>query len=100
MEAANILETNTIAFNHRDWSFIPDSITPNCFSMEENRTGKILGTIILPESGDNTFLNLIGCAPELEDIAEMFRDHMEGSPMERTMVFSLVMDVLHRICKQ
>lgn len=100
MGTATISAETTMTFKHRDWDFIPDVITPNRFNVKENKTGKILGTIILPENCDTTFLNLIGCAPELQDIAEMYRDKMKGSKEEKTMVFSIVMEVLQRIHTQ
>ncbi len=88
--------TMETTFKHRDWSFVPDVITPNQFNLEEIKTGKVLGRFILPEGSNSTLLNLIASAPELQDIAEMFRDRMKGNE-EKTMVFSIVMEVLQRI---
>lgn len=88
-----IMETT---FKHRDWSFVPDVITPNQFNLEEIKTGKVLGRFILPEGSNSTLLNLIASAPELQDIAEMFRDHMIGTNAQKTMVFSMVMQILER----
>ena len=97
MRTANDLaETTETLFKHREWRVIPDTVNPNWFKLEEIKTGKVLGCFVLPEDGDPTLLNRIAAAPELEDIAEMFRDTMIGNKAEKTMVFSLVMEVLQR----
>ena len=98
METANTLtEAQTAKLKHRDWHIIPDTRYTNHFSLEETKTGKVLGTLVLPKSSDTALLNLIGCAPELEDIAEMYHDHMLGGPMEKSMVFTTVQEILTRL---
>ena len=96
MRTANDLaETTETLFKHREWRVIPDTVKPNLFKLEEIKTGKMLGTFTLPKDGDPTLLNLIAAAPELQDIAEMFRDSMIGNKSQ-TMIFSLVEQVLER----
>lgn len=98
METASTLtESKTTKLKHRDWHIIPDTHHANRFNLAETKTGKVLGTLVLPKSGDTTFLNLIACAPELEDIAEMYHDHMLGGPMEKSMVFATVKEILARL---
>ena len=101
MEKTNISETTTTTLKHQEWNVALDIIHPKNFILKEDKTGKILATIILPEDSnpedsDPTLLNLIASAPELQDIAEMFQDHMQGGPMEKTMIFSTVIQVLER----
>ncbi|MEM9687238.1 MAG: hypothetical protein AAF934_10005 [Bacteroidota bacterium] len=89
--------TTQVTFKHREWDVIPDTAHPHCFTLKEIRTGKLLGTFILPKGGNPTLLNLISAAPELEDIAEMYHDHMEGGEMQESMVFEIVSEVLGRL---
>lgn len=84
-------------FKHRDWNLIPDAAHSNYFDLKETKTGRVLGRFILPESSDPTLLNLIASAPELQDIAEMYHDAMVGNGAEKTMVFAIVTEVLHRV---
>lgn len=89
--------TTRVTFKHREWNVIPDTTRPNCFTLKETKTGKLLGTFVLPKEGNLTVLNLISAAPELEDIAEMYHDHMEGGKMEESMAFEIVSEVLSRL---
>ena len=91
--ANDLMET---AFKHREWRVIPDETHPNCFKLQEIKTGKVLGSFVLAEGSDPELLNLIACAPELQDIAEMYRDHMIGKNAQNTMVFSMVIQTLER----
>ena len=86
--------TMEMTFNHRDWRVIPDPIDPNCFTLEDIKTGEILGTVLLAENSNPGLLNLIASAPELQDIAEMYHDHMIGKEAEKTMVYTIVKQVL------
>ena len=92
----NNLPETTLLIKEWQWRIVPDEGRPDYFNLEEAKTGKVLGTFILPEDSDPKLINLIASAPELQDIAEMSRDHMIGNSMEKTMVFSLVMQVLER----
>lgn len=78
------------------WRINPDENHPNCFVLQEAKTNKVLGTFILPEDSDPKLINLIAATPDLQDIAEAYRDHMIGRSAEKTMMFSLVMQVLER----
>ena len=85
-----------MTFKHRDWRIIPDTIYPNCFNLEETATAKVLGRFVLPKDSDPGLLSLIAAAPELQDIAEMFRNSMIGNKAQKTMVFSVVTEILQR----
>lgn len=99
METANILAGTTMetGYKYGNWRIIPDATAPDCFSLKEATTGKVLGSFVLFDRNNTPLLNLIACAPELEDIAEMFHDHMLGGPMQKTILFSLVQDLLNRL---
>ena len=72
---------------HWDRRVIPDKIAPNCFQLQETETGKLSDTVLLPENGTLSFLNLDAAAPELQDSTEMFRDYMTGNPIKNNAVF-------------
>ena len=79
----------------REWCILPDSLHPERFRLW-NSKGELLCTFFVhqPKPG---LLNCIAAAPELQDIAEMFRDHMLGSAMHHTMLFTLVQNLLNRL---
>ncbi|MEM9687795.1 MAG: hypothetical protein AAF934_12890 [Bacteroidota bacterium] len=78
MKEQSLTET-TVVFKHREWQLTPDAIYPNCFSLKEIKTGKVLTYFVLYQNGDTKLLNRIACAPELEDIAEMYDDATIGN---------------------
>ncbi len=99
MNTAEVLPAQTTEFTQREWHIIPDVTDPNRFNLK-TATGTIICTLAFPEDDtttNTTFLNLIASAPELQDIAEMYRDSMTGSTAEKTMVFTIVRDVLGRL---
>ncbi|MEM9687666.1 MAG: hypothetical protein AAF934_12215, partial [Bacteroidota bacterium] len=58
------------------------AIYPNCFSLEEVKTAKLLMHFVLYQNGDPKLLNRIACTPELEDIAEMYQDATIGKQIK------------------
>lgn len=83
------------AFNHRDWHIIPSN-NPNCFELK-TKTGNTLCTLAFNKGCNTSLLNLIASAPELQDIAEMYHDHMLGGQMQHSMVFDIVREILSRL---
>ncbi|MEM9687261.1 MAG: hypothetical protein AAF934_10120 [Bacteroidota bacterium] len=83
METANIFEQMT--FKHRAWRIIPDTKFPNCFSMEKTQTNTVWTNFVLYGSDNMKLLNRIACAPELEDIAEMYQDNSIGKHTEKSV---------------
>ena len=72
-----------------EWHIVPVKRNSKAFSIK-NKEGSVVCKLIFPEEPDSTCLNLIACAPELEDIAEMFHDHMYGGQMQESIVFTIV----------
>ncbi len=96
---AAILPAKTPEVAHREWHIIPDASHPNHFTLE-TATGNVLCTLAFPKNENTTnteFLNLIASAPELQDIAEMYRDTMIGNRAEKTMIYTIVSRVLSRL---
>lgn len=96
MNTAEVLPAQTTEYSHREWHIIPDVTNPNRLNLK-TATGTIICTLAFPERCNTTFLNLIASAPELQDIAEMYRDSMTGSTAEKTMVFTIVREILGRL---
>ncbi len=93
---ADALPVKTTEFTYREWNIVPDSNNPNHFKLE-TATGSVICTLAFPVSCNTSFLNLIASAPELQDIAEMYRDTMMGNEAEKTMIYTIVRDVLNRL---
>ncbi len=96
MRTADLLPQTKMAFNHRDWRITPAKDNPNCFDLKTT-TGNLLCTLAFPKDCNTSLLNLIALAPELQDIAEMYHDHMLGGQMQKSMVFDIVQEILNRL---
>lgn len=95
----NAAEASTTPYNYREWHIVPDAAAPNCFTLE-TATGNIVCSLAFPGKNNSTtptLLNLIASAPELQDIAEMYRDSMTGNKAEKTIIFNIVSEVLNRV---
>ena len=95
MRAAEFTPENT-PFNHRDWHSTPSESHPGLFDLKTN-TGDLLCLLTFPKGCNTSLLKRIASAPELQDIAEMYHDHMLGGPMQRSMVFTTVCEILNRL---
>ncbi len=99
MNTADALPNKTNEFTHKEWHIIPNASHPNHFTLK-TATGNVVCTLAFPENANTTntdFLNLIASAPELRDIAETYRDSMMGSNAEKTMIYTIVCNVLGRL---
>ena len=99
MNTKAITTAKTTGYTQCEWHIVPDVVKPNCFNLETT-TGNIVCSLAFPEHDNNaniTLLNLVVSAPELQDIAEMYHDTMLGNKAEKTMVFSIVSEVLDRV---
>ena len=78
------------------WQLLPLSGQARRFLLNHRDTGTVC-TLTFPIRYNPKLLRLIAAAPELEDIAEMYRDEMLGSDRQHTMIFEIVSRVLHRL---
>ncbi len=96
MSTADVLTRDTKRDTHSEWNIVPSAAQPNSFDLK-TKTGHTLCILTFPKAYDKPLLNLIASAPELQDIAEMYRDSMIGNKAEKTMVFAIVTKVLQRV---
>jgi hypothetical protein len=78
---------------YSSWKAVPCKEQPNSFILE-TKDGKEVCTLVFNDPAQSGYARLIAAAPELEDIAEMFHDHMLGSRMKQGMIFDIVKQTL------
>lgn len=97
MKVVNICKETIPECNDQEWQMVPVPGYPDCFVLEETRTGKVLGRFMLAEGSNPAFLNLIASAPELQIIAEMYRIAMKDRRAKNDMLFSMITEIFQRI---